>query len=178
MKIFVRLIGIQIYVFGLLPPGEEPVSANYSIDGGPSTRNSLSGSPYEVSFLGNFSLFVSPQLQNGTHNISIVVDETGQNGRNYALDYFEVVRPRVGTLHQFPSSARTQTARRSETNVTAIVGGVLGALLFLTITLGLFLWARRRKARFDDRNRFPRIPCFGRRKSSSDERMSFSCGPI
>ena len=178
MKIFVRLIGTQIYVFGLLPPGEEPVSANYSIDGGHSIRRSLSGSPNDVSFLGNITLFMSPRLRYGSHNISIVVDETGQNGRNYTLDFFEVVQPKVDTLDQVPSSTQTPTASRSQTNVAAIVGGVLGTLLLLSITLGFFFWARRRKVRSDDRNRFPRMSCFGRRKSSSDERMSLSCGPI
>ena len=77
-----------MYVFGLLPPGDDPVSANYSIDGGPSKTGALSNSSAANTFIGNWSLFTSPQLKYGNHNISIIVNEAGQNGQQHQFTIF------------------------------------------------------------------------------------------
>ena len=160
-----------MYVFGLLPPGDDPVSANYSIDGGPSKTGALSNSSTANTFIGNWSLFTSPQLKYGNHNISIIVNEAGQNGRNYTLDYFQVIQP---TSSQIPNDKKSTSAMKSKNNVAVIVGGVMGALECLTLALIFLLWRRRNKAQSKEGRGVPRIPCFGRAKLRNDESMFFS----
>ena len=167
------LKGTQIYVYGLLPPGNEPVSANYSIDNGTPQSKSLDASTsVGNTFVANSSFFVSPQLAYGNHTISIVVTETGQNGRNYSLDFFDFARPIDPP--PLPGSATGRTKR----NIGAIAGGVVGALVTIVIIIIIFLWTRRRKVQSGERSKFPQLLFFGRTKSSEDECTSLSSGTV
>ena len=170
--------GTQIYVFGFLPPGEEPVSAGYSIDGGSPQVKSLESSPYVDVLYGNTTLFMSPPLKFGDHNISIVVNETGQNGRNFTLDYFQVIQPEGDFSNQTAGAGQELATTNSKNDIAAIVGGVVGASISLIIVLLLILWMRRRKVLFYERRRLPGIPCFRRTKSSDDECTSLSSGTV
>lgn len=87
-------------------------------------------------------MFVSDPLPYGNHNLSIVVTETGQ-GRNYTLDYFDIIQPKTILDSAGPAESTVHSSKKP--NVTAIVGGILGALvLLLTITL-LYLLRRKLK---------------------------------
>ena len=119
--------------------------------------------------MGNSTLFVSQQLEYSDHNLSIIVGETGQNGRNYTLDFFEVIRPKKTT-----SLNDKSTTKGSKSDVAAIVGGVVGTLMFLIIALLFFLWMRRKRLLSDERSRSLGIPCFGRTKTNNDECTSLS----
>ena len=139
-------VGTQIFVFGLLPPGSEPVSASYSIDGGPPQTRTLEASPSTSYFIGNTTYFGSQQLTNTGHNLTISVEQTGQNGRDFTLDYFEVVQVKSNSSQNMSSSSNKISGSKSGggSHVGAIVGGILGAFAFLLLA-GLFLFFRRRK---------------------------------
>lgn len=137
-------IGTQIIVVGLLPPGNSSVSANYSIDGGPpqtETLESLSGTRSPV---GNTTFFTSPNLPFANHTIEISVLGTGQ-GRNYTLDYFEVIIP--STLSESENSV-PNTGATSKSKTGAIVGGVLGTVVLIFCAALLYwLWVCRCRRR-------------------------------
>lgn len=141
-------IGTQIVVMGLLPPGNSSVSANYSIDGGPpqtGTLESLSGTRSPV---GNTTFFTSPNLPFANHTIDIIVLETG-HGRNYTLDYFEVITP--STLSESENSV-PDIGATSKSKTGAIVGGVLGAVvLIFCVALLYWLWVCRCRRRINCR---------------------------
>lgn len=135
-----QFIGTQIYVIGLLPPGNEPVSANYIIDGGPPQSKQLEASTGVTSFIGNETLFTSAYLPSGSHNITIVVTQTG-HGRNYTLDNFYVIQSPPS--HTDASTLPSSSSKRSDAG--AIVGGVLGAFAFFLLLAILFFLRRRRQ---------------------------------
>lgn len=126
--------GTQIHVFGLLPPGDDLVSADYSIDSGPPVSKALDALVNESLPLGNSSYFVSPKLPMGPHNITVKVTNTGV-GRNYTLDFFDVRSP-----NQEEVAAQT---KRSSTNVGAIVAGILAAFVLGIVLAFAVQWIRR-----------------------------------
>lgn len=124
---------------GLLPPGNGSVSASYSIDGGPAQAMSLEPLSGTSSPVGNTTFFSSSVLPFINHTIDIAVTESGQ-GRNYSIDYLEIVVPSNAGVTVSTSNG----ARASKVNVSAIVGGIIGALAFiLCIALLYWLWERR-----------------------------------
>lgn len=133
------------------------MSANYSIDGGPPQSKQLEASTGVNSFIGNETLFTSEYLPSGTHNISIVVTQTG-NGRNYTLDNFYVIQSPPPQ-----SDAKAQKSSSSGKNNTgAIVGGVLGAFaFFLLLAILFFLWRRRRMGQSSFQREHPQMLYYG-----------------
>lgn len=121
-------------MFGLLPPGDNLVSADYSIDGGPPVSKALDALVNESLPLGNSSYFVSPKLPMGLHNLTVKVTDTGV-GRNYTLDFFDVRSP-----DQEEVAAQ---AKKSSTNVGAIVAGILAAFVLGIVLAFAVQWIRR-----------------------------------
>lgn len=124
-------------MFGLLPPGDVLVSADYSIDGGPPVSKALDALVNESLPLGNSSYFVSPKLSMGPHNITVKVTNSGV-GRNYTLDFFDVRSP---DQEDMPVDAQV---KKSGTNVGAIVAGILVAFILGTILAFAAQCIRRR----------------------------------
>lgn len=135
-------------MFGLLPPGDDLVSAYYSIDGGPPVSRSLVDLMNGTLPVGNATYFVSPDLTMGSHNLTIMVTNTSQ-GRNYTLDYFHVLRP---SGEELPSAVSTA---KPHTNVGVILAAVLsGFILAITLTLAArWFWRRRRRYVSNESNR-------------------------
>lgn len=136
-----RVIGTQVVVLGLLPPGDGPLSATYSVDGDPPISNiqeTLTGPSLP---LGNQTFFTSGVLPFGEHVVNVNVTQTGQ-GRNFTFDYFEVITP---SSTSSPSVIATPGTKKNGTNVGAIVGGVIGGVAFLSMLLlaFIFFWKRR-----------------------------------
>lgn len=135
--------GSQNFVLGLLPPGDGSVSADYSIDGGPPESKVLETLVNESLSLGNSSYFSLPPLSPGNHNLTITVTDTGR-GRNYTLDFFDVLSLSTKSNDKLPSSGGSGT-RNPDARV--IAAGVLSAVALMVILAFGLRWIRRRRTR-------------------------------
>ncbi|EJC99240.1 uncharacterized protein FOMMEDRAFT_160833 [Fomitiporia mediterranea MF3/22] len=134
-SVFVPFNGSQIRVFGIVPPGQGALVANYYVDSSsPSATNSEPILTQNTSMPDQLLFESSSILGAGEHNLTIEVIQTGSD-RNYTLSYFQVQ----------PSTA-VQTATPS--NTTQIVLGVLGGvLLLLAVVFGTrraMQWRKKR----------------------------------
>ncbi|EJC99242.1 uncharacterized protein FOMMEDRAFT_160839 [Fomitiporia mediterranea MF3/22] len=137
--IFAPFYGNQIKVMGITPTGQGSLTANYSIDGG---QPSMASMPIitQSSPLFFQQVFLSPNTTLGNHNITITVLETGTD-RNFSFQSLTVSQGDVSSITHHHSEDRNEHG----TNVTAIVVGVLGTVIFLLfIALVLFYLSRRR----------------------------------
>ena len=169
----IHIAGTQIYVFGLLPPGSETVTASYSIDNGKAVPKSLDASPNTDAFIGNNTYYLSPQLKYGNHTIKIIVENTGTGGRNFTLDYFQVIQPSSNNgKQQMSTSSKGAAGSSTDKHVGAIIGGILGAFAFLLL-VGLFLFFRRRKiGQLRTQRGQPRMLYYGQSQVSIEEPRS------
>ena len=135
-------LGTRISVFGLLPPGNDTVTATYLIDGEGHRRTLPSTESAE--FIANQTYFRSSELSNGGHNLTIVVNQASAS-RMYLLDSFQV----ADSSH---SAHRVITI-----SIGLLVGGIVGAIAFSAITTSLFWWWTIRKARRSARTRKSQI---------------------
>ncbi|KAI5121723.1 hypothetical protein M0805_002116 [Coniferiporia weirii] len=141
---FLSFHGSQISVLGNIPTGQDKLAANYSVDDGfPVYR--AEPALAQNSSLVNQMLFISEILPVGQHNITInAINGTGD--RNYTITDFL-----VSTMEN------TEEKPVKKKNVGAIVGGVLGALIFLSLLfLGSFyVWRKRRISQTSYHRRLP-----------------------
>lgn len=143
----------MIQVYGEIQTGQDPVSASYSIDGESPTSQSEIGVDQNSTLVSQV-LYSSPDLTLGSHELNITVLNTGKN-RQYKPWFFAVhntVQPSQ-TSGVSPSSTGTNdssnasnTSHGGHTDVGAIVAGVLGGLLLVTIVIFGILYFRKRRA--------------------------------
>ena len=127
-------LGTRISVFGLLPPGNDTVTATYLIDGEGHRRTLPSTESAE--FIANQTYFRSSELSNGGHNLTIVVNQASAS-RMYTLDRFQVVEPLSPATGTNPATI----------NIGLLVGGIVGAVAFSAIVTSLFWRWRTRIVR-------------------------------
>ncbi|KAH8113966.1 hypothetical protein DFH11DRAFT_1689313 [Phellopilus nigrolimitatus] len=142
---FLSFNGSGVQVIGEIPPGQSNLSAKYIIDEGEPQYTTQPTIAQNTSFT-NQVLFVSPALSFGIHNISINVTQTGGD-RNYTLWSFDVLT----------KDTEAANAMNKNKNVGAIVGAVLGAVVFLLLLLlaACYIWRRRRRSRTFHDGRVP-----------------------
>ncbi|KAL5522750.1 hypothetical protein ACEPAG_8768 [Sanghuangporus baumii] len=145
-SIFVSFIGSQIQVLGMVQPGEDAIRANYSIDGGDPTTRRVPGLSQHVPLYFQM-LYTSPILDDGYHNLTVQMVETG-NGRNYSFQMFKVLTDGDDKKSQQMDMSKSYHHGSSNANAAAIVGGVLGSVIFLLLAflLAFYFWRRRRLA--------------------------------
>ena len=147
--------GTKIQVFGEIQTGSDPVSASYSIDNGTPTTNSEEGVDQTTELVSQ-TLYSSPNLPFGNHELNLTVLNTGKN-RQYKPWYFAVYNSTAPspTSSASPSSTSTntdvsnnsgQSSSGGHTDVAAIVAGVLAGVLFVALIIfGVLFFRRRRK---------------------------------
>ncbi|EJC99230.1 uncharacterized protein FOMMEDRAFT_160824 [Fomitiporia mediterranea MF3/22] len=135
------VVGTRILAIGMFPPGNDSLTANYSIDGGQPTLSSVPFISQSTSLLYQ-QFFASQNLSSGLHNITITILETGPS-RNYSFQSFTVFQDIAEGGSNTNSPHELDGA--SDTNIAAIVGGVLGAVIVLLFCLlGWSHFKRRR----------------------------------
>lgn len=130
-------------MFGLLPPGDELVSADYSVDGGSPVSKALDALPGESLPIGNTTYFKSPALNMGSHNLTIRVTNTSLT-RNYTLDYFDVATP-IPVANT--ATAFSVKAGDAGVKVGVVIAGVLCAFILGVLMAFAFQWVRRRRSK-------------------------------
>lgn len=128
-----HLEGFQIHVIGTVPNGTEPISANYSIDGGPPQTRSI---PTESGCAINVDpFFKMTGLTEGRHNITIIVVEVGS--RPYMFNFF-ALDPKAS-----PSdSENVQESRKLKAG--EITEGVMaGVIICILLCVALVIFRRR-----------------------------------
>ncbi|KAL5522989.1 hypothetical protein ACEPAF_1256 [Sanghuangporus sanghuang] len=138
---FVSFIGSQIQVLGMIQPGEDVIRANYSIDGGNPTTRRVPGLSQNVP-LYNQTLYTSPNLDDGYHNLTVQMAEIG-NGRNYSFQMFNVLKAGEQNISHVVSAGGVHYGNSM---TTLVVGAVLGSVVFLLLAFQavFYLWRRRR----------------------------------
>ena len=134
--------GDQIQVLGMIPPGNGNLTANYSIDGYQVQTRRVPALSQDQALIYQM-LFVSPVLVDDNHNLTIDVLETG-NGRNYTFQLFSIdTKDEGGKSQDFKGGDH---ANKHNSNTAAIVGGVLGSVIFifLVFLVAFYFWRRRR----------------------------------
>ena len=127
----------------MIPVGEGNLSANYIVDGGESRTRRLP-TLLQDQPLFNQMLFVSPPLDLDNHTLHIDVLETGID-RNYTLQHFI-----IQTSGNKDDGDKDHGGGHRE-NTAAIVGGVLGTIIFLLLAflVAFYCWRRRRVAQME-----------------------------
>ena len=132
-------LGTRISVFGLLPPGNDTVSATYILDR-EIYQETLSSSMETTQYIANSTYFQMKGLTNDNHKLSIIVTQASAS-RMYTLDRFQVVEP-------LPPATGTKA---STVNIGLLVGGIVGAVAFSAIVTSLFWRWRMRVVRRSSR---------------------------
>ncbi|KAL5498972.1 hypothetical protein ACEPAH_1490 [Sanghuangporus vaninii] len=138
--IFVSFIGSQIQVLGIIQPGEDVIRANYSIDGGDPTTRRVPGLSQDVP-LYNQTLYTSPILDDGYHNLTVQMVEIG-NGRNYSFQMFNVLTAGNNNTEHNQQMAANDVG---DSKTAAIVGAVLGSVVFLLLAFQAAFYLRKRR---------------------------------
>lgn len=129
-------------------PNEYPHSASsatYSIDGGPSIPFQLHGllpGPRDTLFHQTF--FTTPDLGPGPHDLLVAYNGNSQQ-TPLSLDYLHVTTTSTSGSPSPPMSA--SQPERSGPPIGAIVGGVVGGILMISLGLFLLWMYGRRKIR-------------------------------
>ena len=149
---------------GTIPAGGAPLAANYVLDGVQTLSGSIpAASQDEI----HQTLFRSPVLEDGFHNLTVQVIQTGQ-GRNYTFQQFNVSNtpasdtssgpshsitdvngsstpgPQGGSPSPDPQDGSTGETRKAAS--AAIVGGVLGVIIFLLVAALAVVFIRKNAA--------------------------------
>ncbi|KAL5522988.1 hypothetical protein ACEPAF_1255 [Sanghuangporus sanghuang] len=135
---FVIFQGTQVNVTGTIPAGDAPLAANYIFDNGQTFMASVPAASQDVI---HQTLFASPILQDGPHNLTVQVVQTGL-GRNYTFQNFKVLTSGGNGT----STNSNEGQSNSSQNTAAIVGGILGAIIFslLAVLLSFCFWKKKR----------------------------------
>ncbi|EJC99243.1 uncharacterized protein FOMMEDRAFT_136591 [Fomitiporia mediterranea MF3/22] len=178
-SISVPFYGNQIKVSGIIPTGQGQLVANYSIDDGPPSTSQLSVISQSTPLLFQ-QFFMSPNLTLDNHTITITVLQTGFD-RNYTFEMFTVWPDTMddSTSDKSTQQGASDNGSQQDTdgtgrgkNTAAIVGGVLGTVIFLSLCLlGVFyFWKRRRLAKMssDGQQRLPPMMYYTRPLSERD----------
>lgn len=154
--------GTQIHVIGVIPAGQGSLKANYTIDyGEPRTR--WEPTLTQNQSLPNQMLFLSEILDMGEHNLTVDILETGGD-RNFTFQMFNVAMPTIGMNKSMDNKMEKgvggdKDSGNQGSNTAAIIGGILGSIIFLILAFFcvFFFWRRRRLARISNvgQNRLP-----------------------
>ncbi|KAL5498971.1 hypothetical protein ACEPAH_1489 [Sanghuangporus vaninii] len=141
---FVTFQGTQVNVTGTIPAGDAPLSANYRFDNGQTSMISIPAASQEVI---HQTLFASPILQDGPHSLTVQVVQTGL-GRNYTFQNFQVLTSGGSDTSTNSNTVSTGDEGHSSSsqNTAAIVGGILGTIIFslLAVLLSFCFWKKKR----------------------------------
>ncbi|KAL5522987.1 hypothetical protein ACEPAF_1254 [Sanghuangporus sanghuang] len=142
---FVIFQGTQVNVTGTIPAGDAPLAANYIFDNGQTFMASVPAASQDVI---HQTLFASPILQDGPHNLTVQVVQTGL-GRNYTFQNFMVLTSNGGSVSassiSLPGSTESvhdggHTSQPSTETPTAVIGGLTAlVIVFLFILLSSLL---------------------------------------
>ncbi|KLO19411.1 hypothetical protein SCHPADRAFT_76172 [Schizopora paradoxa] len=113
-SLFAPFSGSQITVIGTVLNGNETITANYSVDGGPPQTRivpSNSGCPITID-----PFFTMTGLEEGDHNISITVVQVGN--RPFMFNFF--------ALEPMASSTSSKEHHAKKLDAGKIAGGVIG----------------------------------------------------
>ncbi|KAG6809324.1 hypothetical protein H0H93_015912, partial [Arthromyces matolae] len=152
-------VGTSLTWVGFIPVelSHNASSVSYVVDNGASVNFNLAGLPASATTTVYFQDFFSiPDLSAGPH--SVLVTYNGP-GTPLTLDYLLITNTSLpGTAGATVSSQSTNTATGSSSttspkasqtphsgNTGAIVGGVLGGLVFIILLLIALFWCRRRR---------------------------------
>lgn len=128
--------GSQIFVVGLIPNGTDPITANYSIDGGPPQTRSVPSNngcgPIPVD-----AFFSMTGLEEGKHFINITMVELGN--RPFMFNYFAVDAPLA-----VASSPKSDAKQSHAGELAGIVVAVVALLVFLSFAVFTVIRRRRR----------------------------------
>ncbi|EJC99241.1 uncharacterized protein FOMMEDRAFT_31318 [Fomitiporia mediterranea MF3/22] len=140
-SISVEFNGSRIRVTGIVPPGQDNITAKYSIDGGHPVMSPVPIISQSTPLLYQ-QFFMSQNLSDGLHNITIDVVETGPS-RNYSFQSLQV----FSDIDK--DGSRSNDPVGHGINAAAIVGGILGTVIFLLLCLlgAFYAWKRRGLAR-------------------------------
>ncbi|KAF8869285.1 hypothetical protein BD779DRAFT_1654995 [Infundibulicybe gibba] len=152
-----KFAGSSIAVYGIFSWAQTgSLSVTYSLDGG-STANTYSVTPATPEFINqrrqcqNYLLFSNDSLGKGNH--TLVIDITQVNGLTFSMDYLTytpsfsaiILKP---DLTQLPPTTSPAPMKSSEAPpVGAVVGAVIGTLVFLSVIIFTLLILRRQRAR-------------------------------
>ncbi|KAL5522752.1 hypothetical protein ACEPAG_8770 [Sanghuangporus baumii] len=154
-NMFVTFQGTQVNVTGTIPAGEAPLAANYIFDNGQTFMASVPSASQDVI---HQTLFASPILRDGAHNLTVQVVQTGR-GRNYTFQNFRVLTSSGGGESKNSNTTFTGLPSSSSQNTAAIVGGVLGAIIFtvLSVLVSFCIWKKKRTSatKSSDERRLP-----------------------
>ncbi|KAL5522751.1 hypothetical protein ACEPAG_8769 [Sanghuangporus baumii] len=142
-SIFVSFIGSQIQVLGMIQSGEDVVRANYSIDGGDPTTGRVPGLSQDVPLYFQM-LYTSPILDDGYHNLTVQMVETG-NGRNYSFQAFKVLTDGDDKKSRGQNISHDHHRQFGSSMTAAVVGAVLGSTIFLLLAFQAAFYLRRRR---------------------------------
>ncbi|KAL5481069.1 hypothetical protein ACEPAI_10010 [Sanghuangporus weigelae] len=163
-NMFVTFQGTQVNVTGTFPAGEAPLAANYIVDNGQTFMAPVPSASQDVI---HQTLFASPILQDGPHNLTVQVFQTGL-GRNYTFQNFRVLTSSGGgaSADSNPISTAPKGQPNDSQNTAAIVGGILGAIIFslLAVLLSFCFWKKKRASAIisSDERRLPPAMYYGR----------------
>jgi hypothetical protein len=133
-----------VAVYGTIPVGPSPLST-YSLDD--SSLVDFSPPPATDAIIYQTIFYQSPPLLNGEHRL--VVTYLGNNSECW-IDYF-LYLPSPTPASPATTSSAAGSAMANKINVGAIVGGVLGGLLFLALIALAYLWMRTRRPKDSDK---------------------------
>lgn len=134
-------------------------TATYSVDGKTPVNFLLQGLPANSGTIYNQKFFETEQFTQGNHQIIVLFEGNGQT-TPLTLDYLVIqngTSPQNTTASSPPANSLSQNKGKS--NIGAIVGGVVGALVLIILAILGYLYIRRRERR---------ISLNEKRKSSSD----------
>ncbi|KAL1670587.1 hypothetical protein GGF50DRAFT_41578 [Schizophyllum commune] len=146
----VEFSGWLIAVYGTFDYSSDWVQTSYSIDGGNATTvtsHSGTGDTYKQLF------WKSDNLVQGDHTLKVTMEHvnTGYEDGEGTIwfDFFEIYGGDNSTSSATGSSSEPTSQRhRRHPNVSAIIGGVVGGVLLVCVSLILgVMFARKRKAR-------------------------------
>lgn len=162
--------GITVFVYQAGPVG---INASMSIDGAHAQTNVLSAPPAPSYEIANVSMFDVQQLPSGTHTLSLLINDLSGSYSGMMFDYAYIneslvtdtttTTPTTATSTAVPSSSPPSPSSASQyvdhssiitpgplitvfsTDISAIVGGVIGGIALLVAGVLAFLWIRRRR---------------------------------
>ncbi|KAJ7580095.1 hypothetical protein C8J56DRAFT_275255 [Mycena floridula] len=139
--------GSNMTVYGIYEEG--PAGGSFdlltTVDDKPSSTRSFAGKlSSELSWGNHIALFTTEALDPGQHTVAVELSRCDPD-QKLAVDYIAYT-PSFSSLAEMPAATGRGTAKKP---VAAIVGGVVGGLVFLGL-LGLFLiwkWKNQKKQR-------------------------------
>ncbi|KAG6379178.1 hypothetical protein JVT61DRAFT_11620 [Boletus reticuloceps] len=150
--------GITVYVNQAGPVG---INASITVDGANAQTNVLNAPPAPAYQIANVSMFDVQRLPSGSHTLKLLINDLFGSYTGMMFDYAFVNETLVAntTLTTTTTSSASMTAtsisastsspaRSSSaphTDISAIVGGVIGVLAVVILGALAFFWMRRRR---------------------------------